>query len=620
MLAALADYGGQQAHYATAGGGLGCRHDAGESPLHRPGASGGRIPPGLAIVADVRLDDRAALGDALGVPRRQIAGLLDAALVLHAYLRWGEECPSRLFGDFAFAIWDEQARTFFCARDHVGVRPFYYAAGGGHFSFASAVEGVLAGPGVSTELDEASVAAWLSLRHSAYPASWEHTFFRQVRKLLPGHSLLVRLGVGPSAGLRPVRYWRPERLAGTKPASDGECAEEFLHLYSASVKARLGPGRVGVEVSGGLDSSSVAVLAARELHRQGRASPIAFSYLAPPTPSRLADVAYAKEHAALNAALSWAAAGQNGSLPLCYCPPRTADLVADLSRDGALRPGLTAPTVRRAGSFGVRTVLSGFGGDQAASHPGTGHYDWLLLRGRWVRLLQEIRALGDSWPRVLAAVALRVASPAVAANPRRFLNDLRRFVTGAGLPRTAYRRRRWLIDPGFARRMAIRGSHAGRFTSVRNAQLYALQEPGLVHALERQAVDGAASGIDFRYPLLDRRLLEFVLCLPPEQFRRGPWGRYLMRTAMAGERGGNGAVLPPEIAWGRKLAPPTAAGRAALEGALPLLRQRWQASKRQPSRAGYVDMARLNACLMEAELQQSLRQPLLRALSFLDFH
>lgn len=616
MLAALADWGGQQARCATAGGELGCRHEAGESGLHHAGAELG-LPSGLAIVADVRLDDRAALGDALGMPRRQAAGLSDAALVLHAYRRWGQECPSRLFGDFAFAIWDDQARTFFCARDHIGVRPFYYAASGGRFSFASAVEGVLAGPGVSSELDEAFVAGWLSLRH---PYSREYTFFRQVRKLPPGHSLLVRLGTGPSAAPhspRLARYWQPERLAGGKLASDGECAEEFLHLYSASVKARLSAGRVGVEVSGGLDSSSVLVLAARELRRQGRASPIAFSYLAPPTPSRLADAAYAEEHAALNTVLSWAAAGQDGSPPLCYCPPRTADFVAGLSRDGALRPGVPDPTIRRARLLGVRTMLSGFGGDQGASHPGTGYYDWLLLRGRWVRLLQEIRSLGGNWPRTLAAVALRVASPAVAASPRAFVNDLRRFVTGAGLPRTARRNQRWLVEPGFARRMAVRGSRAGRFTSVRSAQLYALQVPVLVHTLERQALDGAASGMDFRYPLLDRRLLEFVLRLPPDQFRRGPWGRYLMRTAVAG--GGSGAILPTEIGWARKLVPSPDAGDAVLEGAWPLIRQRWQALKRPPARAGYVDMARLNACLMEGELPKFLRQPLLRALSFVDF-
>ena len=619
MLAALADYGCQQAHCATAGGGLGCRYDAGGSPLHRLDGTARRSPFGLAIVADVRLDDRAGLGEALGMPRQQAADLADAALVLQAYLRWGEACPNHVFGDFAFAIWDGRARSFFCARDHVGVRPFFYSAVGRHFAFASAVQGVLAGPGASSELDERSVAGYLTLPK---PSRREHTLFADVRRLPPGHSLTVRLDGGPRAvrpDPRPVRYWRPERLAA-KRASDAEAAEGFLHLFSAAVRARLRPGRVGVHVSGGLDSSSVAVLTARELHRQGRAPPVAFSWLAPPTPVRLADAVYANEHAALASALNWAAASCDGPLPLCYCTPRAAELAAGLSRDGALHPDLPDQTARRASLLGVRTILSGLGGDQAASIP-YGYFEGLLLRGRWVRLLSEIRSLGDRWPRTLMRIALRLASPTVAARRKQWMRDFRRLVGGAGLPRTAVRNRRWLIDPGFARRVAAPSARLNRFTSVRSAQLQALHAPTLAELLECRAQDGAVAGTEFRFPLLDRRLLEFVLCLPPDRYRHGPWGRYLMRAALAAAHGPHGAVLPPDIAWGRKLPQTRAAWDCAHDGALTLIQHRLRTSTQQPSRAGYVDMARLSACLAQApgERHKSMRAPLFRALSLLDF-
>src|SRR5205823_11977388 len=84
--------------------------------------------PDLAITADARLDNRAELGDALGVPHPERAGLPDSALILLAYARWGERCPERLLGDFAFAIWDGRARRLFCARDPLGVKPFVYYA------------------------------------------------------------------------------------------------------------------------------------------------------------------------------------------------------------------------------------------------------------------------------------------------------------------------------------------------------------------------------------------------------------------------------------------------------------------------------------------------------------
>ena len=117
--------------------------------------SAGAGAAGAWLAADARLDDRDGLCDALGV-----AGTLaDAELILRAWLRWGRDCPRHLLGDYAFALWDMRHRTLFCARDHVGARPFYYALPGEGIVFASAVEAVLAVPGVSHGLEEAVVAS-----------------------------------------------------------------------------------------------------------------------------------------------------------------------------------------------------------------------------------------------------------------------------------------------------------------------------------------------------------------------------------------------------------------------------------------------------------------------------
>ena len=206
MLAALAGYGGASARWEGDAAGIGCRG---------PGGAGSAPPSlrfdaeaGVAVAADARLDDRGALCDALGVPRPERAGLADADLVLRAWLRWGRDCPKRLLGDYAFAVWDTRGRRLFCARDPVGVRPFYYAVTARGFVFASAVEAVLAAPGVSGALDEAMVAAHLT-RLSVYGTA--HTFFEAVRKLPPGHALTVEAeALGHGGALRPERYWRPE--------------------------------------------------------------------------------------------------------------------------------------------------------------------------------------------------------------------------------------------------------------------------------------------------------------------------------------------------------------------------------------------------------------------------
>ncbi|TGQ70416.1 asparagine synthetase B, partial [Mesorhizobium sp. M8A.F.Ca.ET.207.01.1.1] len=99
----------------------------------------------LAITADCRLDNRDELLAKLGIRDRSIA---DGMLMMSAYLKWGEACPTYLQGDFAFAIWDGERRALFCARDHFGVKPFYYHSADKRFAFASEIGPILALDGV----------------------------------------------------------------------------------------------------------------------------------------------------------------------------------------------------------------------------------------------------------------------------------------------------------------------------------------------------------------------------------------------------------------------------------------------------------------------------------------
>ena len=196
--AGLHDYGTEGGEWAEEGVGLGFRS--------RPDAAGGQalrldMQAGVTCVADVRLDDRETFCATLGVPPTERAALADGDLILRAYLRWGAECPTHLLSDYAFAVWNARTRTLFCARDHIGARPFYYATLAEGFVFASAVEAVLAAPGVSDALDEATVAASLTRIGLTTPV---HTFFQAVRKLQSRNealaSLLRRAGICEERG------------------------------------------------------------------------------------------------------------------------------------------------------------------------------------------------------------------------------------------------------------------------------------------------------------------------------------------------------------------------------------------------------------------------------------
>ena len=174
---------------------------------------------------------------------------------------------------------------------------------------------------------------------------------------------------------------------------------------------------------------------------------------------------------------------------------------------------------------------------------GRGYYAQLLLSGRWRALYAECRA-GERPPhRFLALIVMRMLNPDLEACLRRPLWGPRSF--------RVFERWHWFICPAFAQRVAPLPEPGIRDVSVRRTQLQLLQHGGLGMRIESWAASGARHGIEYRYPLLDRRMLEFALGLPPDQFRRGRWTRWLMRHALSspGSEGAAGAPLPAEICW-----------------------------------------------------------------------
>ena len=333
-------------HRGAAGDGA----DAREAPTLEPDVAG------LVVVASARLDDRETLCDALGLPPAARAAHDDRALIAKAYA--GDGAPSvRATCSATTPSPCGTRRSARCSarRDHAGVRPFYYAETRRGFVFASAVEAVLAAPDVGRELDEFTVGMHLMGRGSSIPVS--RTFFDAVRRLPSGHGLVVTNGAA-----RLQRHWRPEDVPRAAPASDDGYAEEFLALYSRAVKDRLrGSGRVGVHLSGGLDSSSVAVLAARELRRQGRAPPLAFTRLPPLGEEPPVSTSEWKRDAEIVTAL----AGQEGLQVFFRRPSTAADILALLRCDGAFPQadiGIAEASVQReAAAHGVRALLCGLG-------------------------------------------------------------------------------------------------------------------------------------------------------------------------------------------------------------------------------------------------------------------
>ena len=135
------------------------------------------------ITADARIDNRAELIEKLN-SSIDLKTVTDVELILRAYQVWEEDCVKHLLGDFAFAIWDSRVQRLFCARDHFGVKPFYYARVGNSLIFGNTLNGVRIHPQVSDELNDLAIADFLLF---GYNQELDTTTFADIQRLPPAH-------------------------------------------------------------------------------------------------------------------------------------------------------------------------------------------------------------------------------------------------------------------------------------------------------------------------------------------------------------------------------------------------------------------------------------------------
>ena len=179
----------------------------------------------------------------------------DSETIVHAYSEWGENCVNHFQGMFAFALWDPSQQKLFCARDRLGIKPFYYYWNHTDFIFCSEIKGVMANNTVDKQLNYAALSDFLHMSFSPGP----HTFFKQVQKLPAGHTLTVQ---GGKCNIKP--YWSISQLqeqGGDEPLGFADACKQLRHKLSQAVNARLvSDVPIGAFLSGGVDSSVIVSL------------------------------------------------------------------------------------------------------------------------------------------------------------------------------------------------------------------------------------------------------------------------------------------------------------------------------------------------------------------------
>ena len=214
----------------------------------------------LWITYNGEIFNHAALRPELERAGHQYKTHCDTETILHAYEQFGPACLSRFRGMFAFAIWDQNTRTLFAARDRLGIKPFYYYWDGRLFAFASEIKALLAHPGIKAELEEELLPEYLAFGY----VSEERTLFRHIRRLMPGHHLRLDTAA-PEPQLRIEPYWDvPVPDTDPERHSDAEWIAELRRRLEETVQMRLmADVPLGMFLSGGVDSSAIAALIRR---------------------------------------------------------------------------------------------------------------------------------------------------------------------------------------------------------------------------------------------------------------------------------------------------------------------------------------------------------------------
>ena len=485
------------------------------------------------ITADARLDNREQLLPLLNLDLESANTASDSQLILVAYQQWGEHCPQYLLGDFAFAIWDERKQQLFCARDHFGVKPFYYYSSKRTFAWATEIKALLCLPEVSRRLNEVKVADYLISLFEDKAI----TFYQDILRLPPAHSLIIN----PSQ-IKLSKYWSLDPNTELRLPSDRAYAEAFQEQFSVAVSCRLRSAfPIGSLLSGGLDSSAISCMARHLLAQRDQTSLKTFSAI-------FDTVTQCDERTFIKAVVA-----QEGIEPHYVQADQLSPLM-DLEQvfwhqdEAFYAPNLFmhSELYRSACQQGVRVILDGFDGDTTVSH-GVTYMTELARQGNWWALTREVRGFARNFDRDPRKMLWKYVwpyglAPLVPQSWQRLGRKLTRRYRSQKPPTLQ-------LNPDLVRRLDLQ-ERVQQLQPYRDSPAQTAREAHYrrlnwgVIPFSLEVVDRAAAsfGIEPRYPFFDKRLVEFCLSLPPQQKISRGWTRMVMRRGMNG-------ILPPEVQW-----------------------------------------------------------------------
>lgn len=442
----------------------------------------------------------------------------DSEVILAAYATWGEACVRRFNGMWAFVIHDRVRNVLFGSRDRFGVKPFYYVEDAARFAFASEIRQLLP----LLPAARVNVPRLTDFILTSFSDHTNETYFRDVRKLPASHNFVFDLA---SRQLTISRYYEVRLNEALRSATPAESVQAYGDIFRDAVRLRLRSDvKVGTCLSGGLDSSSVAAVAAR-LHAQQTRDPFA------------AITAVSEQASNDESMFARQVVEHSGLLWLPVKPTyddfvQTLPAVVSAQEEPYAGPSISMQyfVMRQARANGVTVLLDGQGGDETL----LGYEKYFAAYYAALFRRQGLRA---------AVAGLRRAGRNNAKMNLR--NSLMYLVGGLSSPARYwfYRwRHSYLRDPGPL--PWFLSAFAREALNEYGLQKLEIESTNLPILLRYEDKNSMAHSIETRLPFLDYRALETALSIPTEHKIRDGWTKWILREAMKDE-------LPESITWRR---------------------------------------------------------------------
>jgi asparagine synthase (glutamine-hydrolysing) len=482
---------------------------------------------GLVITADARIDNRDELSKELDIKDEE--NVSDSYFILKSYEKWGEECPDKLLGDFAFAIWDKAQEKLFCARDHMGVKPFYYYLDDDMFVFGTEIRSILSISEIPSKLNRTKIAYYLGLLLE----DKELTFYKNILRLPPANTIIIDI-----KNYIKSNYWELNINKEIKLNSDEEYKNEFLKIFEESVRCRLrSKFNLGSMLSGGLDSSSIVCTSRKILSEKNKKQLRTYS-------ATFENTIECDEKYYINKVL------KDGGLKPYFVK---ADKLSPLSQKDDVFWHLEEPfwTVnfyfhwhihKMAQKSGTRVILEGLDGDTTVSHGQRFEIDYFKSM-QWIKGLHELYKRSKRIKRSKLKMLLK--SFIFPFTPK-FIIELVRI---SPINTELFIENFDLLNKNLAKETNIKEKfkllEENKDRLARSSKLYhysRLNSGQMQYVLEIVDKSAGASCLEARFPFFDKRLIEFCLALPLEQKLNNGWDRIIMRRAMEN-------ILPKENQW-----------------------------------------------------------------------